>query len=376
MKRILWVGDSPTLFTGFGRVGKEVLTRLHKTGDYEIVCLGWYYDGRPYDSKALPFEILPTGNSEYGQNVLGQLIETRRPDAVISLGDVWMLSWIPNVPRPRTTRWIGYFPLDGEPLHASFAPVIKSMDVPVCYSQYAQRVIREFAPEIPTRLIYHGVDTDVFHPLPDKRRVKEEAGIGNRFVVGCVARNQPRKQIPILVKAFAEFARGKDDVLLYLHMAPQDAGWDIPSLLSRYRLQFKSYVSGVTPVTGYSDDALNRLYNCFDVFALPTMGEGFGLPILEAMACGVPVVATGYSACVELVEGRGELIKVKELLTMGVNNIDQAVADADDLAAILERLYTDSALRETYGRQGRAFAETLDWDALMPQWVSLIEGSS
>ncbi len=372
-KRILWVGDSPTLFTGFGRVAREVLTRLHATGKYDITCLGWYYDGRPYDTNALPFEIYRTGNTEFGQDVLGGIIEAREPDVMISLGDIWMVQWIQQIPQRAQTKWVGYFPLDGGPLHSSFGPVIRAMDVPVCYSKFAQDVIAADAPDIHTELIYHGVDADTFHPIADKVACKREEGIGDRFVVGCVARNQARKQIPILVKAFARFAEDKDDVFLYLHMAPRDAGWDMPELLRRYRLQYKAHISGATVNEALTDEQLNGVYNCFDVFALPTMGEGFGLPIVEAMACGVPVVVTDYSACVELVEGRGELIKVRDLLTLGQNNIDQAVADVDDLTARLEKLYADPSLRQAHGHAGRQFAETLAWDALMPQWTALID---
>jgi glycosyltransferase involved in cell wall biosynthesis len=372
-KRILWIGDSPTLFTGFGRVAREVLTRLHATGDYDITCLGWYYDGRPYDTTALPFEIFRTGNTEFGQDILGSLIDTRKPDVMISLAEVWMTQWISQVPQRAKTKWIGYFPLDGGPLHSAFAPLIRAMDVPVCYSKFAQDVVAAGAPDIRTELIYHGVDTETFHPMADKVAAKRDEGIGDRFVVGCVARNQTRKQIPILIKAFARFAADKDDAFLYLHMAPQDAGWDLPDLLRRYRLQYKSHVSGVTPDNGLTDEGLNRLYNCFDVFALPTMGEGFGLPIVEAMACGVPVVVTEYSACVELVQGRGEFIKVKDLITFGSNNINQALADTDDLVDKLETLYADASLRAAHGRAGREFAETLKWDSLTPRWTDLIE---
>ena len=46
-------------------MGREVLTRLHATGKYEITCLGWYYDGRPYDTTALPFESYGTGESQH-----------------------------------------------------------------------------------------------------------------------------------------------------------------------------------------------------------------------------------------------------------------------------------------------------------------------
>jgi len=140
-----------------------------------------------------------------------------------------------------------------------------------------------------------GVDGDVFRPLPDRVEVKRRLipGGEDAFVVGCVARNQPRKQIPTLIKAFARFAHNKGDVFLWLHMAPQDVGWSLEELLDLHGLSGRSgFTSGLTPAIGLPDERLNEVYNAFDVMALPTAGEGFGLPLLESMAAGVPVLAT------------------------------------------------------------------------------------
>jgi glycosyltransferase involved in cell wall biosynthesis len=117
---------------------------------------------------------------------------------------------------------------------------------------------------------------------------------------------------------------------------------------------------------------LNEIYNLFDVMVLPTAGEGFGLPILKAMAAGVPVIATGYTSCVELLEGRGKLIKVKEFLTAGRHNVEYAIPDIDDLIAKLNLLYTWPDLRKKHSAAGLEFAHTMDWDEIVKNWDHLL----
>ena len=124
------------------------------------------------------------------------------------------------------------------------------------------------------------------------------------------------------------------------------------------------------------DDQLNRLYNLCDITALPSNAEGFGLPILESMSAAVPVVATDYSACTELVRGRGELAKILTTLTTGTNLMEHAVIDVDDLARCIEKLYLNPDLVRDYGKAGREFAETLAWDNLMPKWLEVISLAS
>ena len=87
-------------------------------------------------------------------------------------------------------------------------------------------------------MIYHGVDTTVFAPR-DKVAAKKLVGVEGAFVVGCVAVNQQRKNLPALIKAFAEFAANKDDAILYLHT--QVAGyWDIEELVRRLGVEPKT----------------------------------------------------------------------------------------------------------------------------------------
>jgi glycosyltransferase involved in cell wall biosynthesis len=156
-------------------------------------------------------------------------------------------------------------------------------------------------------------------------------------------------------------------------MNPCDVGYDLVTLLRRYGLEGRADVTGpnFSLDQALSDEQLNRLYNLFDVTVLPSSGEGFGLPIIESLAAGVPVVATDCSACSELVRGRGELVRLLTTVTMGVNLIEHAVIDVEDLAGRIEKLYRDPGLVRQYSAAGRAFAESLSWDELMPQWLQL-----
>jgi glycosyltransferase involved in cell wall biosynthesis len=368
--KILWMSDPPTFFTGFGTVTKEVLTRLNRTEKYQIACVGWGYNGWPYDRQEIPFDIYPSNNPNLNPDTLIKVVEEYQPDILVALGDVWMLEWVADLPNRSRFKFVPYFPLDGEPLYQPWSKFIRNANVPVTYSRFAQQLIQNSLPDVNIELIYHGVDTRAFHPIENRER---PAALKNKFIVGCVARNQPRKNLPTLIKGFARFCEDKPEAVLYLHTNPDDIGWDILDLLKRYRVFNRTCISKSASVhKALTKEKLNEIYNLFDVMVLPTAGEGFGLPILEALAAGVTVLATDYSSCVELLEGRGELIKVKEFLTAGRYNIEYAIPDIDDLVAKLNLLYAQPDLRKQHGQSGREFARTLDWDEIIKIWDSFL----
>jgi glycosyltransferase involved in cell wall biosynthesis len=344
----------------------------------EVACLGWNYDGWPYDRARFPFVIYPSrGPGERPEN-FERVIHDFTPDVVITLGELWMLDWLHAHPARRQFKWIGYFPLDGGPFYPPWEPMLKDVDELVAMSEFGRQVFQEGLPSRRIHVIHHGVDTSVFRPLPDRDRLKSHKRFRDKFVVGCVARNQPRKNIPALVKAFALLSGKMDNLHLYLHMNPCDVGYDIVTLLRRHRLEGKADVNGpdFSLHQALEDEQLNRLYNLFDVMALPSTGEGFGLPILESMAAGVPVVATDYSACSELLHGRGELVRILTTVAAGTNLIEQAVIDVEDLAACIEKLYRNPNLAKQHADAGLAFARTLTWDSLIPKWLELIRATA
>jgi glycosyltransferase involved in cell wall biosynthesis len=377
MAKIIYVSDSPTLPTGYGRVSKELTTAIHNAG-HDITVLGWgFLQGM---NNPFPFNIVPCDvrREQHGEDALAKLIRDKQPDIVMTLGDPWMTQWFPYMEERRAVAWISYFPIDGTPIPREWHDWIRNADVPVVFSKFAHDLVANVIGKSPV-YIPHGVNTNTFKPLNNKKELRSKI-LGrddDLFVVGCVARNQPRKNLPALIKAFAKFAENKDDVALYLHTQIRDVGWNIDELIDRYDLTYKSYsTNGMRALQGIPDEQLNEVYNIFDVFALPTMAEGFGLPILEAHSAGLPVLVTDFSACTDLVVDRQELIKVKDTLIMG-RNIEQAIVDTDDIVHKLNIFYSDWKKKDgrklkELGARGRQQALTLDWNEVNNEFLKLI----
>lgn len=377
MAKIVWMSDSPTITTGYGRVSKELCNAFHNEG-HEVICIGWgHQDSQP---NPFPFRLVACDsyNDNFGEDILANLIRNEKPDILFTLGDPWMTEYIPEMEERKTVAWVSYFPIDGYPVPLNWHRWMQNADIPVVFSKFSFDLVKDIIGRNPI-FIPHGVDTDTFKPLSDTQAIKKQIlGFDDKFVVGTVARNQPRKNLPALIKAFAKFVKNKDDAVLYMHTQIRDVGWNIDELVNRFDIQDKVYSTNqFNALSGMKDYQLNEIYNTFDLFALPTMAEGFGLPILEAQSCGVPVLVTDFSACSELVVDRSELIKVKDTLIMG-RGIEQAIADTDDLAQKLGYFYNDwkkknSVKKHALGKQGREKAESMSWSKINSEFINLIK---
>jgi len=381
MKTILWASDSANSIVGFGTVAREVLSRL--SNEYVCLHLGFQYKGQPL--RFQNFTILPNF-AEVGRvtslDTLTRYFKTFNIDLLITLSDPWTVSWLPKFTKP---IWVGYFPIDGEYGDSPFKRLFSNC-LPLAMSVFGAKVIQRQTHELPP-FIYHGVDTELFKPLSKtaKENLRESLSerckkdLTDKFIVGCVARNTERKRFDRLFAAFSKFAEDKRDVVLYLHSDPYDpfpSSQDILSLLRHFRIENKTIISPLqfNFYFGCPPDDMVKLYNVFDVHALSTAGEGFCLPLAEAMACSVPNIVTDWTACTELVEGRGWLVPVKTFYYYSRFNIRRGLCDIDEFAKALEEAYNDREHCKTLGKRGRDFAvTTLDWKTqIIPQWKRLL----
>jgi len=186
--------------------------------------------------------------------------------------------------------------------------------------------------------IMNGVDTDRFVPPLDKGAAKARFGIDpNAFVVGTVGRLDPVKDQQTLVRAFGTLCRekGRGAELLLIGSGPEE------QMLRR--LAEELGVAESVHFMGERRD-IPELLQAMDVFVLPSIAEGISNTILEAMSCGLPVVATRVGGNVELV-------------TSGVTGALFDPGHYDSLADILQGFHGDSSCRADYGELARREAE-------------------
>jgi glycosyltransferase involved in cell wall biosynthesis len=198
----------------------------------------------------------------------------------------------------------------------------------------------------PSRVIaiHHGVDHSRFglpaDPALAREEVRVQFGIDGRYVL-YVSNHQRKKNTERLVEAFAAVAAGQPDVTLVM------TGWHTPrfglvlDLIERLRLRSRVRVLGHVP-----DDSLPSLYAGAAVFALPSLHEGFGLPILEAMACGAPVLTSNVYALPEVAGDAAELVDPYNV---------EAIAEG------LTRLLRDRDHARELQRRGLARAAEFTW---------------
>ena len=202
----------------------------------------------------------------------------------------------------------------------------------------------------PIRVIPNGVDTAEFRPMPaDRQRLRAELGFSDGdAVLGYVGRLHTTKGIPLLIDAFEQLRRENPRLKLLL------AG---PGPL-RGAIEERARASpgAIALLEPQPFDRVVSLLNALDVFAFPSRGEGFGISLLEAMACGLPSVAFGRWG-------------VKELVNDGETGL---LADNPaEFAEKLRRLTSDGTLRERLGQAARrSVEERFSWPHVAAETVA------
>jgi len=399
---ILLMSDSPQLHTGQAVVMREIAMGLHKTGKYNIVIAGWGFNGYPHN---FPFTILPASAKDFGRNGfpeagvhgLEKIIDMVKPQILWTVADIWMVNYINEIKNRNTFKWVAYTPVDGSPVPGYWFDWLNKVDQVVCETQYGVDEMLKAEPNLRNpRFIYHGCNTESFKPLSaedkiknrglvhyasvkDMRNLEMKVGLKEEdFIVGVVARNQPRKNYDKIIKAFAIFAKDKENVKLWCHAAPIDQAYNIPQLADMYDLKGKViFTPNYNIGNGLTESDLNIVMNLFDVHMLPTQGEGFGIPILETMAAGVPQIVTDFSSHVEYSKTAAELIEVDypdDFITGIPHPVERAIPRPTRMAELLEKLYQDKEHRLTLAKNARSVAEKMTWDATIPQWEDVMDG--
>ena len=216
----------------------------------------------------------------------------------------------------------------------------------VTISNYSLEKITQFykVKEAKVRIVPNGVDIEKFLPFPNRETAKRKFGLGDEPCVLFVGSLIPRKGLPFLVEAAKQIVKEKSDTkFLIVGEGP------LRNQLNN-SLKEANLLGNFKFLGNLKDDALQAVYNCADVFALPSIQEGQGIVLLEAQACAKPVVAFNIGG-------------VNEAVQNGKTGLLVNLGNTYEFADALLKLISDKSLQEKMGANGRGFVlENFTWD--------------
>jgi glycosyltransferase involved in cell wall biosynthesis len=202
--------------------------------------------------------------------------------------------------------------------------------------------------------IHNGFDPDIFQPVRDPVRlsaVREKYKLPERFILWC-GQIESRKNIARLLRAFASI---RNDVPHQLVLAGEQR-WSTRAelqVMEDLQLQDRVYFPG-----WIQHGDLPAVYSLADLFAFPSLYEGFGIPLIEAMACGCPVVAADTCAAPEVLDGSGWLVDPLSV---------------EDIAAGMKKVLFDPQLRAAMVAKGLERSKAFSWDQCAKQVLAVFD---
>ncbi len=235
--------------------------------------------------------------------------------------------------------------------------ILKRVDMIIAFSHSTKRDLIKYmgVPEDKLRTVYNGIDTDRFKVLPPSyiELVRQKYKLDFPFIL-YVGNLEPKKNIPTLLKAFTLFSsKNSGDYKLVIVGHKVWRYEPIFNTIKDLNLQDKVIFLGYVP-----EEDVPGIYNAANLFVLPSIYEGFGLPPLEAMACGVPVVTSNSSSLPEVVSDAGIM----------VDPYDSAA-----LANAIDQVLSDEMLRTTLIKRGLERVKLFSWQKCAEETVAVYE---
>jgi glycosyltransferase involved in cell wall biosynthesis len=423
-KRILFISEAAYLNTGYAKYSKEVISRIYDSGKYDIAEFSIYgseTDPRRSQIRWKNYPNLPNTSDEqqvakYNSNTINQFGAWRfervcldyKPDIVFTIRDYWMDSFIYHSPYRRLFSWAWMPTVDASPQNQEWLDVFCDVDYVLTYSDWAKNLLESQAgKKINTVGTASPSASEDFIPL-DRKRARESLQLRDDVnIVGTVMRNQRRKLFPALIEGFGNYIKSSKskNTYLYLHTSFPDAGWNLAELIYQNGISSKVLMTYVcekcknietsffrdsrkvcnkckkfasTPSSvgnGVSDADLAKIYNSFDLYIQCANSEGFGLPQVEAAACGIPIACTNYSAMEDIVNKLDaypiSYSTYKELET----GCDRAVPNIESIEGILTEFFDKDKkqIMQDGTKTRKLFEKHYSWDKTAEAWMKIAD---
>lgn len=348
-KRILVLSEATFLNTGYAIYCKELISGLNKNPNYEVAEYASY--AMPACDKdnrilSIPWKVYPSiphpdnhkqveeykshPVNSWGGYFFERVCLDFKPHVICTIRDYWMDSFVDNSPFRKLFKWIWMPTVDAECQNEQWLDCYSRCDGILTYSDWSgKQLLKETNNKIKWLGGAPPSVSENYKPL-DKKNIKKQLGFDeNVRIIGTVMRNQRRKLYPDLFEGFRNYLSETKDIntYLYCHTSyPDNNGWDLPYYIKKYNLGNRILFTYVCDKCGYvfpsffndtitlcnrcgsiaatlaavqngpDNKVMNLIYNLFDLYIQYSNSEGFGVPMVEAAACGVPVMGVNYSA--------------------------------------------------------------------------------
>jgi len=307
--KVTWYSNAPWAPTGYGTQTAQVCRRLRDDGHDVAIAANYGQMASVTEWEGIP--VYPGGADRFSTDVLDHVHRAHTggaPGLIVSLYDVWVLG-----KAGEGFDMASWTPVDHEPAPPQVVEWARSHRT-IAMSRHGQDAFKRAG--VTSTYIPHGIDTGLFKPTPSDVRkhlkVPEDA-----FLVMINAANQDsrpsRKAWPEMLMALARWMPERRDVYVYLHAdLTRPSGLHLPAYMQMLQMddtRMRACDQAGYRLGAFTQQELVEFYSAAEVLLSTSRGEGFGLAVPEAMACGTPAIVTNFTAQPEIVGDTGWTVR-------------------------------------------------------------------
>lgn len=412
---IVIYGETPNMHSGWGiQLHNQAIALLEAGHNVSVVG----YVGMPnMEEKEQPYPLIQTPyiparhDPNYrGKKSLEDFILQHDVDLLLSHGDVWNVDFIPSIRSRKEFIWIHYPGIETPiiPVRSvdyssnidyglaggDITLALNSADVLVVFHEEARETVsRDLGRE--SEVISLGSNVDLYHKhKPSPEAIERATSFFHKkvnledydFITLYVAKNQPRKQLGLALRVIQQL-KNKGYNPLHIQWSDYRGIYNIEQYANVFGIQdnvvwLKDYLSPIYAPT-YED--LSTIFNISNIYISTHSAEGWGLPILDAMACELPVVATKYAGPKQYMNLKyssheaseehynKQLLEPSSIVPWFGPPAYFAIINPEEMAErIIEVIKFPDEIKQDIGKANRSIAEHFSWSEYRRNWVELV----
>jgi len=377
--------------TGYGKQGLEI-AKILKEGGHDVI--NFAFGGLQWREVEIEgIRCLPNNAADYGNTFLPIWNSLIKPDIIIQFFDLWVTGNLLSQIKDKVAPIYSLTPVDHDPCPPPLVESLKGATKIIAMTRFAERKFKEAGLTQPIIYIPHCVNTKIYTPGD---RVEARRKMGNLPEDGCiflsVATNKgPRKNLGNVLRAFAAFLNrvpeARKNAYLYLHCfiyggERNKHGYNLPAIWKSLGIapNIKCTHPDFYDAVGFSEEEMCLLYRAADWTILCSLGEGFGIPLIESMACQTPIIFSNFSATPEVVGPGGLPVDPAESMPFELSSSFQFIPSTEKITERFVEAYEDwksgGKMRDELGKKGRQHVlKNYSIDVVAPKWLELVEVS-